>query len=142
MQITDYGKKIKIALILRGRSQQWLVRAVRKHTGRYFDAAYLQKLMTGAVATPGMLAAIDAILGVRADGSFQELFAWADAACAARSDEDAVHLGAGRNPDAFLRTDTPGPASPDAAPHVAQPCTASADAVSPHTAPAGPERPA
>lgn len=78
MQTTDYGKKIKIALILQDRSQQWLIHAVRERTGRYFDAAYLQKLMTGALATPGMIAAVNELLGIRETDGFEGLLRRAD----------------------------------------------------------------
>lgn len=62
--ITEYGKKIKIALIEKDKTQNWLITEVAKRTGLYFDSSYLHKVMTGELSTPTIISAINGILGL------------------------------------------------------------------------------
>lgn len=62
--ISDYGISIKVALLQMGKTQNWLIDEVAKRTGLYFDSSYLHKVMTGALATPSIVNAINEILGM------------------------------------------------------------------------------
>lgn len=62
-QSLDYGKRIKIRLIELGLTQKQLTEMVAKKTGKYFDTSYLSKVIRGKLKTPGIVAAINEILG-------------------------------------------------------------------------------
>lgn len=62
--ITDYGKEIKAALLLREKNQNWLIEQVKEKTGLYFDSAYLHKIMTGAEKSQNIIAAINSTLDI------------------------------------------------------------------------------
>ena len=64
---TDFGKKIKIALIGKDASQDWLIREVKQKTGLYFDSSYLNKIMTGTNKNPTIISCICEILGISED---------------------------------------------------------------------------
>ena len=66
-QITEFGKKIKIALIGIEKPQTWLIDRVREETGLYFDDSYLSKIINGTLRTPKITAAICDILGITND---------------------------------------------------------------------------
>ncbi|MBR5285474.1 MAG: XRE family transcriptional regulator [Clostridia bacterium] len=62
--MTDYGKKIKIAVINKDKTQGWLVSEVAHRTGLYFDTSYLNKIMNGKNSNPKIVSAINEILGI------------------------------------------------------------------------------
>lgn len=62
VQITNFGKEVKKRLIDLDRKQTWLIQNVRERTGLYFDDSYLSKILTGKLATPGIVQAIREIL--------------------------------------------------------------------------------
>ena len=61
-RFTEFGKKIKFALIEREQTQEWLISEVKKKTGLYFDSSYLNRIMTGQNNAPKVVAAIKEIL--------------------------------------------------------------------------------
>lgn len=61
-RLTEFGKKIKIALIERDRTQNWLIDEVKKKTGLFLDSAYLSRIMVGERNAPKIVAAIREIL--------------------------------------------------------------------------------
>lgn len=61
-QFTAFGKAVAKRLIDKDRKQVWLIAQVREKTGLYFDDSYLNKIMTGKLATPKILDAIREIL--------------------------------------------------------------------------------
>lgn len=61
---TDFGKKIKIALIEKNASQDWLIKEVKQRTGLYFDSSYLNKIMTGTNKNPTIVTCICSILEI------------------------------------------------------------------------------
>ncbi|MBR2478950.1 MAG: XRE family transcriptional regulator [Clostridia bacterium] len=61
-KFTEFGKKIKFALIMRDLTQDWLISEVKKKTGLYFDSSYLNKIMTGKNENDKVLTAIKEIL--------------------------------------------------------------------------------
>lgn len=63
-KMSDFGKKVKVALALQDKSQTWLVEQVAASTGKYFDGSYLNKIMIGKNANPAMIAAITEILNI------------------------------------------------------------------------------
>ena len=63
-QFTAFGKAVAKRLIDKDRKKVWLVAQVREKTGLYFDASYLNKIMTGKLATPKILDAIREILNL------------------------------------------------------------------------------
>ncbi len=62
--ITEYGKSIKVALVQMDKTQNWLISEVAARTGLFFDSSYLHKIMTGELATPSIVKAINDILGL------------------------------------------------------------------------------
>ena len=63
-ELTELGKKIKIALIEKNLSQEWLISEVKKKTGLYFDSSYLNKVMIGKNKNQTIIAAISDILSL------------------------------------------------------------------------------
>lgn len=61
-ELTELGKKIKIALIEKNMTQEWLISEVKKKTGLYFDSSYLNKVMTGNNKNLKIIVAINEIL--------------------------------------------------------------------------------
>lgn len=64
IQLTGFGKKIKMALIAIGKPQYWLIEKVSEETGLYFDDSYLHKVLTGKVAPKKIIDAICKILDI------------------------------------------------------------------------------
>lgn len=64
-RFTEFGKKIKFALIEREQTQEWLISEVKKKTGLYFDSSYLNRIMTGQKNAPKIVAAIKEILEIK-----------------------------------------------------------------------------
>lgn len=63
-KLTDYGKQIKHRLIDLDKTQQWLQESVTEKTGLYMDRSYMSKILTGQLATPKVVSAINEILGI------------------------------------------------------------------------------
>ena len=59
---TEFGKKIKVALINNGKTQEWLISEVKKKSKLYFDSSYLNKIMTGKNNNSKIIAVITEIL--------------------------------------------------------------------------------
>ena len=68
VQTTEFSRAVKKRLIDMDKKQTWLIQQVRERTGLYFDDSYLSKILTGKLATPGIVQAIREILGLPADG--------------------------------------------------------------------------
>lgn len=47
LPLTDWGKEVKIKLIMLERTNTWLVERVKEESKGYFDNAWLQQLFTG-----------------------------------------------------------------------------------------------
>ena len=62
--MTEFGKKIKIALIEQEKNQNWLIEQVREKTGLFFDSSYLFKIMHGTKNSPKVVCAIREILSI------------------------------------------------------------------------------
>lgn len=62
--MSDFGKKVKIALTLQDKTQTWLIARVAEETGLYFDDSYLYKILVGKNKNPRMIAAITRILNI------------------------------------------------------------------------------
>ncbi len=60
--LTAFGKAIKKRLVDLGCTQAWLIEQVTALTGLYFDRSYLNKIQTGKLCTPSIVAAINEIL--------------------------------------------------------------------------------
>ena len=63
-QLTGFGKKVKITLVKRGRTQKWLIGMVVLKTGLYFDRSYLSKTLTGKYENPKIVEAIKEVLNL------------------------------------------------------------------------------
>lgn len=61
-KVCDFGKEIKKRLVDINQSQEWLISEVAQDTGKYFDGGYLQRILRGELATPGIVASIRKIL--------------------------------------------------------------------------------
>ncbi|QUO37926.1 XRE family transcriptional regulator [Dysosmobacter sp. Marseille-Q4140] len=69
VNLTPYGKQIKIRLIELDKPQTWLIEQVRERTGLYCDSSLLYKLSTGQLNVPKIRAAVDEILGLEEKGA-------------------------------------------------------------------------
>ena len=65
VQLTDFGAAVKKRLVELNESQSWLVQEVHERTGKYFDSAYLQKLMTGKATSAPIVETIREILDIK-----------------------------------------------------------------------------
>ena len=59
-----FGKEIEKRLVDMDKSKKWLVDEVRKDTQKFFDAGYLQKILTGDKAPATVVASICKILAI------------------------------------------------------------------------------
>lgn len=50
--LTEFGKEIKLELLLRDQTQEWLISQVRKKSGMFLDSGYLGKIMAGERQAP------------------------------------------------------------------------------------------
>ena len=64
MNLTPYGKAIKIRLIELDKPQTWLIEQVKELTGQYCDSSLLYKLSTGQLNVPKIRAAVNQVLGL------------------------------------------------------------------------------
>jgi len=64
--LTDYGKKIKIALIKRDMTQVELMKEIKNKTGLSVDTSYMSKIMRGLRTPPRIISAINEILEISA----------------------------------------------------------------------------
>lgn len=67
-KITPFGRNIKVALIDRGKTQEWLIGQVKEKTGLFFDSSYMYKILTGTQKNPKIINAINEILGLEDKG--------------------------------------------------------------------------
>ena len=63
-KVCRFGKEIKKKLVDIDQTQVWLIEQVRQDTGKYFDSWYLQRILSGKIATPSMVDSICKILGL------------------------------------------------------------------------------
>lgn len=52
--LTEFGKEIKLELVLQNKTQDWLIQTIRQQTDRYVDTSILYKIMTGQVHSSGL----------------------------------------------------------------------------------------
>jgi transcriptional regulator with XRE-family HTH domain len=64
--LTDYGKKVKIALIQRDMKQVELMKEINKRTGLTVDDSYMSKIMRGVRTPKKIISAINEILELNA----------------------------------------------------------------------------
>ena len=67
---SDFGLRVKMQLLQRGKDQKWLEEAVAKKTGLFVDCSYMYKILTGKRNAPKIVAAICEILNI--EGSDKE----------------------------------------------------------------------
>ena len=66
-KLTEYGVKIKLRLIERNQTQEWLINEVNKRDIVKLDSSFLNKIMTGTIKTSLAVPIIDEILGIDSD---------------------------------------------------------------------------
>ena len=64
-QMTQFGKKIKIALLNQCKTQNWLIDVLKKETGLYVDTSLLYKVLIGTNKNPKLISAIEKILDIK-----------------------------------------------------------------------------
>lgn len=62
--LTEFGKEVKLELLIKNQSQKWLIEQCRKNTGMYVDSGLMNRLLTGQRNSPKLEAAIKAILEI------------------------------------------------------------------------------
>ncbi len=63
-KFSDFGLRVKVQLLQRGKDQKWLVEAVAEKTGLFVDGGYMYKILTGKRKAPKIVAAICEILNI------------------------------------------------------------------------------
>lgn len=63
-ELTEFGKEIKFELIMRNKTQNWLINQVRSDTGMYVDTSVLYRIMTGSLHSPRIISSICQVLGI------------------------------------------------------------------------------
>lgn len=63
--LTDFGEKVKIALIRQKKTQNWLIEQIAKETGLFIDTGYMYKILTGQRNPTAIIAAIVSILSLQ-----------------------------------------------------------------------------
>lgn len=61
-KFNDFGLSVKMELLRRGKSQEWLIAEIKKNTGMFVDSSYLYKIFTGQRKADKIVEAIDALL--------------------------------------------------------------------------------
>lgn len=64
-KFTDWGLKVKMELLKKGKEQKWLEEEVTKRTGLYMDSGYIYKILTGQRNAPKIVSAINEILEIK-----------------------------------------------------------------------------
>lgn len=64
-KFSDFGLRVKMQLLQRGKSQKWLEELISQKTGLYVDGGYLYKILTGERSAPKIVAAICEILSIK-----------------------------------------------------------------------------
>ena len=62
--MTDFGKNVKIALICRGKTQNWLVEQLREKTGLKCERSYICNVINGKEKSEKVTNAIRQILNI------------------------------------------------------------------------------
>ena len=63
--LSDYGKKIKIALMDQNRKQEWLIAEIKsRYPDVYIDSSNLYKILIGEITSGKVVAAINEILSL------------------------------------------------------------------------------
>ena len=63
--LSDYGKKIKIALMEQNRKQEWLIAEVKsRYPDVYIDSSNLYKILIGEITSGKVVSAINEILSL------------------------------------------------------------------------------
>lgn len=63
-KFSDFGLRVKMQLLQRGKDQKWLEKAVAEKTGLFVDGGYMYKILTGKRKAPKIVAAIREILSI------------------------------------------------------------------------------
>ena len=66
--MSEFGKKVKKALIDMDKSQAWLIEQIKAKTGLYFDTSYMYKTLTGKYENAVIVDAICEILNITKEG--------------------------------------------------------------------------
>ena len=62
--MSEFGKKVKKALIDMDKNQAWLIEQIKAKTGLYFDGSYMHKTLTGKYENSVIVDAICSILNI------------------------------------------------------------------------------
>ena len=63
--LSEYGKKIKIALMEQNRKQEWLIAEIKsRYPDVYIDSSNLYKILIGEITSGKVVAAINEILSL------------------------------------------------------------------------------
>ena len=64
-KFSDFGLRVKMELLQKGKGQRWLEQAVSEKTGLFVDNGYMYKILTGQRNAPKIVAAICEILNIK-----------------------------------------------------------------------------
>lgn len=63
--MSEFGKKVKKALIDKDKNQAWLIEQIKAKTGLYFDSSYMHKILSGKYENPTIVDNICLILDIK-----------------------------------------------------------------------------
>lgn len=65
-ELTEYGKEVKMKLIDLGKTQEWLIKEIKKENPEIFvDASVLRKIFTGEIKQSALVPIINKILNLQ-----------------------------------------------------------------------------
>lgn len=64
-KFTDWGLKVRVELLSRGKNLKWLEEETANRTGLFVDNSYLYKVLTGQRNAPKIVKAINEILDIK-----------------------------------------------------------------------------
>ena len=62
--LSEFGQKVKIALVYKNKNQNWLIAEMKRQTLKYVDSSNLHKIMTAQIKSPDLEALISKILDI------------------------------------------------------------------------------
>ena len=63
--ICEFGIAVKTELLVKNKTQQWLIEEIKHATGLYVDGSLLHKVLVGKNHNPKLISAIEKILNIK-----------------------------------------------------------------------------
>ncbi len=63
--VSQFGIAIKVTLMQKCKTQEWLIKQLREETGLFVDSSLMYKILVGANNNPKLITAIEKILHIK-----------------------------------------------------------------------------